>query len=183
MFDWIANRVFGPLFDALLSWAPWLWLVGCVLIGLYLFFAMPLVFKRWWQALITIAVAGFAALWVWSHFAGVADLVEKNEQLVQQNATLEERVNNLDTSIGNYEKAVGDIERSQRQIRAEIAQARRGLDSGTIREEVENDPGQAAADLSARWNQFGRMSDDATSGFGRPTAAAASPGTDADAGS
>lgn len=183
MFDWIANRVFGPLFDALLAWAPWLWLIGCVLISLYLFFAMPLVFKKWWQAIISIAIAGFAALWVWQHFAGVADLVEKNEALVQQNADLEQRVGNLDTSITNYEQAVGNIERRQRQIRAEIAQARQGLDSGTIQQEVTNDPANAATDLSDRWNALGRMSDDATSGFGRPTSAASGTSADTDAGS
>ncbi len=183
MFDWIANRVFGPLFDALLTWAPWLWLAGCVLIALYLFFAMPLVFKRWWQALAALAVSGFVVLWVWQHFDGIADLKEQNATLAQQNEELTGRVDNLDTSIGNYQTAVGNLERRQRQIRSEIAQARQGLDSGTIQEEATNDPDQAAADLSTRWNAFGRMSDEATSGFGSPTAAATGTSADANAGS
>jgi len=183
MFDWIANRVFGPFFDGLLAWSPWLWLLGCVIVAAYLFLAMRPVFKRWWQAILVIAVAGFVALWLWQHFDGIADLAKKNEELTQQNADLEERVGNLDTSIKDYEEAIGDLERRQRQIRSEIAQARTGLDSGTIREEANNDPGQAAADLSDRWNRLGRMSDEATSGFGRPTSSATGPGGDADAGS
>ncbi len=183
MIDWIANRVFGPFFDALLTWAPWLWLALCVLIAVYLFFAMPLVFKRWWQTLAVAAVVGFIGLWVWQHFDGIADLKKQNEQLAEQNADLTDRVDNLDTSISNYTTAIGNLERRQRQIRAEITEARRGLDSGTIQEEATNDPVKAADDLSDRWNAFGRMSDEATSGFGRPTAAAASPGGDADAGS
>lgn len=181
MFNWLADRIFGPFFAGLLAWSPWLWLLACAIIAVYLFFALPLAFKRWWQALAAVAIAGFIGLWVWQHFAGIADLVKKNEELAQQNAALEERVGNLDTSISNYEQAVGRLESRQRQIRSEIAQARVGLDSGTIQEEANNDPGQAAVDLSDRWNRFGRMSDDATSGFGRPTSAAASPGTDADA--
>lgn len=180
---WIADRVFGPLIDGLLAWAPWLWLIACAVVALYLFLATPLLFKRWWQAVVAVAVAGFVFLWVWQHFAGIADLKEQNAQLTEQNADLSERVNNLDTSISNYETALGNLERRQRQIRAEITEARRGLDSGTIQEEATNDPVKAAADLSDRWNAFGRMSDDATSGFGRPTSSASGSGGDADAGS
>ncbi len=183
MLDWIMNRVFGPLFDGLLTWAPWLWLLACAVAALYLFFAMPLVFKRWWQALAALAISGFVVLWVWQHFKGIDDLKEQNAELAEQNADLSERVGNLDKSITDYEQAVGRIERSQRQIRSEIAQARRGLDSETIQEEATNDPVQAAADLSNRWNAFGRMSDEATSGFGSATSASASPSADADAGS
>lgn len=180
---WIADRVFGPLIDAILAWAPWLWLAACAVVAIYLFLAMPLMFKRWWQAVAAIAVAGFVFLWVWQHFEGIADLKEQNAELTEQNADLSERVGNLDQSISNYEQAVGRLERSQRQIRSEIAQARRGLDSGTIQEEATNDPVQAAADLSNRWNAFGRMSDEATSGFGRATSAATGTSADADAGS
>lgn len=183
MLDWIMNRVFGPLLDGLLTWAPWLWLLACAVAALYLFFAMPLVFKRWWQALAALAVSGFVVLWVWQHFKGIDDLKEQNAELAQQNEDLTGRVNNLDTSISNYETALGNLERRQRQIRAEITEARRGLDSGTIQEEATNDPVKAAADLSDRWNAFGRMSDEATSGFGRPTSAASGSGGDADAGS
>lgn len=183
MLNWIADRIFGPLFDGLLTWAPWLWLALCATVALYLFFAMPLVFKRRWQAIVAAAVVGFVALWVWQHFDEFADLKRQNDELVEQNEELAGRVDNLGQSISNYEAAVGNLERRQRQIRAEITAARQGLDSETIQREVNNDPGQAAVDLSDRWNSFGRMSDEATSGFGRPTASATGTSADADAGS
>lgn len=180
MFDWIADRVFGPLLNALVAWSPWLWLIACVVIGVYLFFAMPLVFKRWWQALAALAVAGFVGLMLWQHFDGVADLERQNKELAEQNADLAEQNAGMNTTITDYTAALGRIEQGQRQIRSEIGRARQGLDSGTIQQETQDDPVQAATDLSDRWNRLGRMSDEATSSFGGATPSAAGPSADAD---
>lgn len=182
MTAWLADRVFGPLLTFLVDWSPWLWLVACAVLAVALLSLAPLLFKRWWRALATAAVAGFVVLWVWQHFAGVARLEDQNAELQKKLEDAETRIENLDTSISNYTTAVSALERRQRQIRSEITQARQGLDSGTIQEEVKNDPVKAASDLSDRWNRLGRMSDEATGVFGRPEAPAASASADPDAG-
>lgn len=171
--NWVLDRMFGPMINAIVAWSPWLWIIACALLALYLFVALPLAFKRWWQVIAAAAASGFVLLLVMQHFAGVAKLRAENDQLQTDNQKLSERVDALDTSINNHTDAVQIIEVRQREIRTEIREARQGLDSGTIKEEVQNDSVQAAADLSDRWNRLGRMSDDATASFGRATPSAA----------
>lgn len=182
MIAWLADRVFGPLLAFLVDWSPWLWLAACGVLAVALLTLAPLLFKRWSRVLAAAALAGFVVLWVWQHFAGIARLEEQNAELQQKLDAAETRIGDLDTSISNYTSAVGALERRQRQIRTEVEQARQGLDSGTIKEEVKNDPIQAASDLSDRWNRLGRMSDEATRVFGRPAPSAASASADPDAG-
>ena len=178
MFNWIAEKVFGNFFHNLLVWSPWIWLVLCIAVLIYLFFALPLVFKKWWQMIVTVAVAGFVGLWFWQHFASYDKLKAENAALESRLEKAEQSVTNLQTSIDNQGQAIADMEARQRQIRRELAQARVGLDSTTIRREAADDPAKAAANLSGRWNNLGRMSDDETGRFGRAAPSAARPSAD-----
>lgn len=181
--NWIMARLFGPLIDFLVAWSPYLWLLLVAAAGLTLFFLFPLVFKRWWRALPTLAVAGFAVLWVWQHYAGINKLEKKVEQLQVENtqlttelATTKASVQNYETTIRQHATAVSEIETNRRQIRREITVARKGLDSATITQETRNDPVQASVDLSDRWNRLGGMFDESTAGSAGgpgPTASAA----------
>lgn len=182
--NWIMGRLFGPLIDFLVAWSPYLWLLLIAAAGLALFVMAPLVFRKWWRALPSLAVAGFCVLWVWQHYAGIHKLETKVEELQVQNTQLTTELTTAKASVKNYEatvakhsKAVSEIETNQRQIRRDITVARRGLDSTTITQETKNDPVQASVDLSDRWNRLGGLFDDSTAGAAAggagPTAAAA----------
>lgn len=188
--NWIAERLFGPMLDFLVSWMPYLW-VGAVLIWMvFLFFTNPLVFKKVWQPLAGLAVCGFVVLWVWQHYAGIAKLEDQVVQLEAEKIavaaeleTSRKTASNLQTSINNQSRAITQLEANQRRIRRDISTAREGLDSETITQETQDDPAQAAADLSDRWNRLGGMFADSTSGTpsngdAGPEASAAPPGTD-----
>ena len=180
MFDWIAKKLFGPFLHGLLEWSPWIWLAVCAVAAVWMLLAFPLLFKRWWQALAAVAVAGFIGLWVWQHFDGIKELENKNADLTEQLGTANQSIENLNSSIQTQADGMADLERRQKRINKELAAARVGLDSGTIMKEATNDPVKAATDMSDRWNALERMSDDETGSFGRSKAAATGP--DADAG-
>lgn len=178
MFKWLAEKVFADFLHNLLVWSPWIWLTVGVVVLIWMFFALPLIFKKWWQFTVTIIVAGFVGLWFWQHFASYDKLKEDNAALEQRLDTAEQSVTNLQTSIDNQGAAMADMEQRQVQIRREIKQARVGLDSTTIKKEAADDPVKAAVNLSDRWNNLGRMSDDETGSFGRAAPAAARPDPD-----
>jgi regulator of replication initiation timing len=112
---------------------------------------------------------------VWQHYAGVAklekqvaDLRAEKQQLADELEISIQTASNLQTSIQQQADAMQSIELNQRRIRRDLNEARQGLDSQTITQEAQDDPVQAAIDLSDRWNNLGRMFDDETNAFGRP---------------
>lgn len=181
MFNWFADRVFGPVLSALLAWSPWLWVAACAIVALYLLINLPVAFKRWWQVIVAVALVGGTFLWGWQHFAGVEKLKQDKAAIERKLEDANARADKLTASIDEYTATVARLEARQREIRAELAEARVGLDSGTIIRESNNDPVKAAADLSNRWNNLGRMSDAETRRFGSaaPSAAVASAYPDA----
>lgn len=174
---WLANKLFGPLFSALLDFAPWLWLLLGVLALTAMFFTDPWGFQRRWKLVGGVTLAGFFVLLLLSGID--TGKTEKIDKLQTELKTAEQSVTNLQTSIQSNEKAVARYEGRQREIRQEVAEALEPLDPVVIMETAKDDPVQAASDLTDRYNDFGRMFDDATDDFG-PARSSAAPGPSAD---
>lgn len=174
---WLANKLFGPLFSALLDFAPWLWLLLGVLALTAMFFTDPWGFQRRWKLVAGITLAGFIGLLIAS--AADSGKTEKVKGLERDLAVSEQSVSNLQVSIQKNEKAVAKYEGRQREIKKEVAEALAPLDPVIIVETAKDDPVQAASDLTDRYNGFGRMFDDATDDFG-PARSSAAPGPSAD---